>query len=70
MDPGTRLLIQLCHMRRLDFADFAMPDNALEGALGHLLNTKRPPRIRDCRNYSDHSRAEATIASRLHRSTF
>jgi hypothetical protein len=34
-----RLLIRRCHTRHLDFADFAIPDNALEGALEHLLNT-------------------------------
>jgi hypothetical protein len=34
-----RLLVRLCHTRPLDFADCAIPDNALEGALEHLLNT-------------------------------
>jgi hypothetical protein len=39
MDAGARLLIRLCHTHPLDFADFAIRDNALEGALEHLLNT-------------------------------
>jgi hypothetical protein len=39
INAGTRLLIRLCQARPLDFADFAIPDNALEGALEHLLNT-------------------------------
>jgi hypothetical protein len=39
MDATACLLIQLCHTRPLDFADFAIPDNTLKGALEHLLNT-------------------------------
>jgi hypothetical protein len=39
MDAGARLLIRLCHTRPLDFADFAIPNNALEGALEYFLNT-------------------------------
>jgi hypothetical protein len=39
MDAGARLLMQLCHTRPLDLADFTIPNNALEGALEHLLNT-------------------------------
>jgi hypothetical protein len=39
MDARARLLIQLCHTRPLDFADLTVPDNALNGALEHLLNT-------------------------------
>jgi hypothetical protein len=33
------LRIQLCHTHSLDFANFAILENVLEGALEHLLNT-------------------------------
>jgi hypothetical protein len=39
MDAGARLLVQPCHTRPLDFTDFAIPDNALEGTLEHFLKT-------------------------------
>jgi hypothetical protein len=33
------MLIQLCHTYHLDFADFAILDNAFKGALEHFVNT-------------------------------
>jgi hypothetical protein len=39
LDAGARVLIQLWHTPALDFADFAIPDNVLEGVLEYLLTT-------------------------------
>jgi hypothetical protein len=70
MDAGARLLIQLCQTCPLDFADFAIPDNALEGALEYLPNTNDHCGHLVLLEFSDHSGAEATIASQFYRPTF